>query len=73
MGKRKPYLRGDIMKCVLPEFVFFNHKYLFINPLTHGRFSEGDKTKFLDFFSIGTSATKSFARSRIWVPKENFE
>ena len=47
------------------------HKF---NPLTHGRFSdphfkvlwEGGKTKFLDFFFIGASATKRFARSRIF-------
>ena len=45
-----------------------------LNPLTHGRFSdpyfkvlsEGDKTKFLDFLFIGASATKWFARSRIF-------
>ena len=44
-----------------------------LNPLIHGRFSdpyfkvlwEGGKTKFLDFFFIGASATKRFARSRI--------
>ena len=44
------------------------------NPLIHGRFSnpfkvlgEGGKTKFLDLFIfIGASATKRFARSRIF-------
>ena len=52
--------------------MFEKQNYLF-NPLGHGRFSnpyfkvlrEGGKTKFLDFF-IGASATKRFARSRIF-------
>ena len=44
------------------------------NPLTHGRFADPyfkvlwaeGKTKFLDFFFIGASATKRCARSRIF-------
>ena len=45
-----------------------------LNPLTHGWLSdpyfkvlwEGCKAKFCDFFFIGASATKRFARSRIF-------
>ena len=52
----------------------FHMKKLDFNPLTQGRFSdpyfkvlwEGGKTKFLDFFFIRASATKRFARSRIF-------